>query len=197
MTCSRCRTNFCWGCGKEYSYSHRGGYCADMELPLETKVVHTSGLFGLSSERLDAIEVGLKKLTTHQPTWSGLPQARQVARQVVSRCQPEFSFKHTRRGNNNLHLLPSFAKVEAVVEKALASFSRGSRFVKFGYMLEDSELEEVQLLLRRLEAELQQVHQLLQLGVYYNYNSRSVASWTARVASLTARIKKRMASIGQ
>ena len=33
------------------------------ELPSETKVVYTSGLFGLSSEQLDAIEVGLKKLT--------------------------------------------------------------------------------------------------------------------------------------
>ena len=168
-----------------------------MELPLETKVVHTSGLFGLSSERLDAIEVGLKKLTAHQPTWSDLPQARQVAREVVSRCQPEFSFKHTRRGNNDLHLLPSFAKVEAVVEKAMASFGKGSRFIKFGYMLEASEIEEVQLLLRRLEANLQQVQQLLQLGVYYNYNPRSVASWTARVALVTARIEKRMARIGQ
>ena len=67
--------------------------------PSETKVVHTSGLFGLSSERLDAIEVGLKKLTTYQPSWSGIPQVRQVAREVVSRCQPEFSIKHTRRGN--------------------------------------------------------------------------------------------------
>ena len=47
-----------------------------------------------------------------------------------------------------------------MVEKALTSFGRGSRFVKFGYMLEASELEEVQLLLRRLEADLQQVQQL-------------------------------------
>ena len=167
-----------------------------MELPLETKVVHTSGLFGLSSERLDAIEVGLKKLKALQPPWQ-LPQARQMARDVVSRCQPEFSFKHTRRGNNNLHLLPSFAKVEAVVEKALASFRKGSRFVKFGYMLEASELEEVQLVLHRLEGDLHQVQQLLQVGAYYNYNHRSVASWTARLASVTARIEERMASIGQ
>ena len=64
-------------------------------------------------------------------------------------------------------------------------------------MLEASEIEEVQLLLRRLEANLQQVQQLLQLGVYYNYNPRSVASWTARVALVTARIEKRMARIGQ
>ena len=84
-----------------------------------------------------------------------------------------------------------------MVEKTLTSFGRGSRFVKFGYMLEASELEEVQLLLRRLEADLHQVQQLLQVGVYYNYNPRSVASWTARVASVTARIEERMASIGQ
>ena len=89
-------------------------------------------MFGLSSKRLDAIEVGLKKLTAYQTPWSGVPQARQVAREVAGRCQPEFSFKHTRRGNNDIHLLPCFAKVEAVVEKALASFRRGSRFIKFG-----------------------------------------------------------------
>ena len=115
----------------------------------------------------------------------------------MGRCQPEFSFKNTRRGNNDLHLLPCFAKVEAVVEKALASFRRGSRFIKFGYMLEASNLEEVQLLLHRLEGDLHQVQQLLQVSANYNYNPRSVASWTARVASVTARIEERMASIGQ
>ena len=104
---------------------------------------------------------------------------------------------HTRRGKNDLHLLPCFAKVEEVVEKALASFHRDSRFSKFGYMLEASEREVAQLLLRRLEADLHQVQQLLQLGACYNYNPRSVASWTARVASVTARIEERMASIGQ
>jgi hypothetical protein len=104
-----------------------------MESPLETKVVYTSGLFGLTSERLDAIEVGLKKL--NQATLSGkVPQARRVAREVVSRCQRELSFKHTRRGNNSLHLLPYFAKVEAVVEKAFVTFSRGSQFSQFGYL---------------------------------------------------------------
>ena len=89
-----------------------------MHVPLETKVVYTSGLFGLSSERLDAIEVGLKKLTAHQPmhrTHSNVPQASQVARKVVGRCEAGLSFQHTRRGNNDLHLLPYFAKVEVVV----------------------------------------------------------------------------------
>ena len=84
-----------------------------------------------------------------------------------------------------------------MVEKTLTSFGRGSKFIEFGYMLEACELEEVQLLLYRLGADLHQVQQLLQLGVFYNYNPRSVAGWTARVASVTARIEERMASIGQ
>ena len=84
-----------------------------------------------------------------------------------------------------------------MVEKALANFDKGSRFIKFGYMMEASELEEVQLLLHRLEADLHQVQQLLQVSACYNYNPRSVTSWTARLASVTARIEERMASIGQ
>jgi hypothetical protein len=188
MVCTLCKTSFCWGCGKEGS--HRGGYCAHMESPLETKVVYTSGLFGLSSERLDAIEVGLKKV--NQPTWSGIPQARRVLREVVGRCQPELSFKHTRRGNNSLHLRPYFAKVEDVVEKALVTFSRGSQFSQFGYLLKVSELQEVQLRLRRLEGDLQQVEQLLQVDVC---NPRSVSSWMASLASVTARIEHKMATI--
>ena len=89
-----------------------------MEVLLERKVLYTSELYGLSSKRLDAMEVGLKKLTAPPLTWCDLPQARQVAREVVGRCQPEFSFKHhTRRGNSNMQLLPCFAKVEDVVEK--------------------------------------------------------------------------------
>ena len=57
----------------------------------------------------------------------------------------------------------------------MTSCCRGSRFVMFTYMLEAFELEEVQLLLRRLEADLHQVQQLLQVGTYYYYNPRSVA----------------------
>ena len=190
MICTRCRTNFCWGCGKEGS--HRGGYCGDMELPLETKVVHNSGLLGLSSEGLDAIEIGLQKLTASPlPPWYCMPQARQVAREVVEGCQPELSFKHTRRGNNDLHLLPYFTKVEDVVEKALATFRRGSQFAWFGYFLEASELEEVQLLLRQLEGDLKQVQQLLNVGTC---SPRSVSSWMARLASVTARIVEKMAT---
>ena len=165
-----------------------------MESPLETKVVYTSGLFGLSSERLDAMEVGLKKLTAAQPTWRGAPQARQVTREVVARCQAGLSFQHTRRGNSNLHLVPHFAKVEGVVEQALASCRRGSRFARFGYLLEASELEEVQLLLRRLDGDLKQVEQLLQVATC---NPRSVADWTARLVSVTARIEQKIAIIGR
>ena len=195
MVCTRCSTNFCWACGKEGSF-HRGGYCGGdiLEVPLETRVVYTSGLFGLSSERLDAMEVGLKKLTAHQPTWCGVPQARQVAREVVGRCQSRLSFQHTRRGNSNLHLLPYFAKVEGVVEKALATCRRGSQLARFGYFLEASELEEVQLLLRRLEGDLKQVEQLLQVETC---NPRSVADWTARLVSVTARIEEKIANIGR
>ena len=169
-----------------------------MDLPLERKVLYTSELFGLSSERLDAMEVGLKKLTAPPLTWCDLPQARQVAREVVSRCQPEFSFKHhihTRRGNSNLQLLPDFAKVEDVVEKALASCCRGSQFVQFGYFLEVSDLEEVQLLLRRLEGDLKQVEQLLQVSS--SCKPGSVAEWTAKLGSFTARIEQKIANIGQ
>jgi len=123
---------------------------------------------------------------------SGNPQARRVAREVVARYQPELSFKHTRRGNNSLHLLPYVAKVEEVVEKALVTFRRGSRFTQFGYLLEASELEEVQLRLRRLEGELKQVEQLLQVDIC---NPRSVSSWMARLVSVTAGIEQKMASI--
>jgi hypothetical protein len=165
-----------------------------MEVPLETKVVYTSGLFGLSSQRLDAMEVGLKKLTAAKPTWRGAPQARQVTREVVARCQAGLSFQHTRRGNNNLHLVPYFAKVEDVVEQALATCHRGSRFAKFGFLLEASELEEVQLLLRRLDGDLKQVEQLLQVATC---NPRSVADWTARLVSVTARIEQKIAIIGR
>ena len=144
----------------------------------------------MSSERLDAIEVGLKKV--NQPTWSGLPQARHVAREVVGRCQPELSFKHTKRENNTLHLLPCFAKVEDVVEKALVTFRKGSQFSQFGYLLEASELQEVRFRLHRLEGDLKQVIQLLQVKIC---NPRSVTSWMASLASFTARIEHKMANI--
>ena len=193
MVCTRCRTSFCWGCGRQGSH-HSGGYCGDMELPLERKLLYTSGLFGLSSERLDAIELGLKKLTASPLPGSCLPQARQVARDVVGKCQPEFWFKHTRRGNNNLHLLPSFAKVEDVVEKALASCRRGGQFTQFGYFLGASELQEVQLSLRRLEGDLKQVEQLMQVEIC---NPRSIEDWMAKLVSATARIDEKMTSIGK
>ena len=61
--CSRCKAKFCWHCGNEGLTHFR---CA--ELPLETKVLYTSGLFCLSSKRLNAIKVGLKKLTALIPT---------------------------------------------------------------------------------------------------------------------------------
>ena len=158
-------------------------------------MLYTSGLFGLSSERLDAIEVGLKRLAAPPLPWSDLPQARRVTREVVSRCQPELSFKHTRPGNNDLHLLPYFAKVEGVVEKALATCRRGSQFAQFGYFLKASELQEVQLLLRQLEGNLKQVEQLLQVET--GCNPRSVADWSARLASVTKRIEEKIANIGQ
>merc|ERR1712004_648647 len=104
MICSRCGTSFCWECGKESRF-HPAGFCGEMVVPLETKVLSTSGLFGLSSQRLDSIEEGLKRLRGSTQPWSDLPQARRVAWEVVGRCQPELWFRHTRRSSYDLHLL--------------------------------------------------------------------------------------------
>jgi len=192
MICSRCGTSFCWGCGKESRF-HPAGFCGEMVVPLETKVLSTSGLFGLSSQRLDSIEEGLKRLRGSTQPWSDLPQARRVAWEVVGRCQPELWFQHTRRTSYDLHLLPQFAKVEAVVESALASFRRCSQFTRFGYLTGAAEHPEVRTLLLRLDGDLRQVEQLLNVDLC---NPRSLVDWRARLVSVTARIEERMERIG-
>jgi len=192
MICSRCGTSFCWGCGKESRF-HPAGFCGEMVVPLETKVLSTSGLFGLSSQRLDSIEEGLKRLRGSTQPWSDLPQARRVAWEAVGRCQPELWFQHTRRTSYDLHLLPQFAKVEAVVESALASFRRCSQFTRFGYLTGAAEHPEVRTLLLRLDGDLRQVEQLLNVDLC---NPRSLVDWRARLVSVTARIEERMERIG-
>lgn len=188
MRCGRCGANFCWGCGG----AHRGSYCGAMTHPLIQKVLHTEGLMGLSSRRVDAFEIGIKKLKAGSAPRAGI-QPRVVAREVLATCHPDTWFQHTRRRWNDLEQLPEFLSIERVVVEARATVEQGRRFVQFGYMLEQSEGLEARRVLEHLEAKVMELERQVE-GVRA---PRSLPTWTARVAGLTQTVHSRMATITQ